>query len=256
MKKLSRQSSVMNHRRASAFTLLELLLAMALSLIVAATLALSLFTAFKAQTSANNAVNATREIATVGDLVQREVANALPPTPTPVGTGTVTLPGQNSSSTTGILIGPFEGLVDSVDFFETGPEPKATLQGDAREVSFLLVKDPQGNGNALVKRVTTNLLAATPTPDPDEVIARNVTDLEFSYFDGTAWNDTWDSTIAQLNAPINTIPFAVQITIEMAPLTKGGPVRRTIRMVPISAAKPLTQTTPTVTAPSTVTGLP
>jgi prepilin-type N-terminal cleavage/methylation domain-containing protein len=255
MKKTLRHFPPAACRNSGGFTLLELLLAMALSLIVAATLAAALFTAFKARTSANNAVDSTREIATVGDIVEREVANGLPPTPLPAGVGTVTLPGQNSSSTSGILIGPYEGLVDSVDFFESGPEPKAALQGDAREVSFLLIKDPQGTGQALVKRVTTNLLATTPTPDPDEVIARNVTSLEFSYFDGTAWNDTWDSTIAQLNAPINTIPFAVQITIEMAPLTKGGPVRRTNRMVPISAAKPTTQTTPTVTAPSTVTGL-
>ena len=134
-----------SHSRSAprGFTLLELLLAMALSLIVAAILAASLFTAFKARASAEDTVEATREIATVGDIVEREIANTLPPTPLPAGTGTVTLPGQNISATSGILIGPFEGLVDSIDFFTSGPEPKAATQGDVREVSYLLDKDPR-----------------------------------------------------------------------------------------------------------------
>ncbi len=236
------------------FTLLELLLAMALTVVVVAALAASLYTAFKARTGAVEAVESSREVSTAGDMMVRELENCLPPTGAPLNAGTIQ--GLSGANTTGTLIGSFEGLSDSVDCFVSGPEPKAATQGDVREVVYFLEPDPSGQGGTvLARRVTSNLLADQLLPDPDQVICRHVVSLQLSYFDGTDWNDTWDST-AQTGTLLNCLPVAVQITLELAPYKKGEPNRQTVRFVPMSAFKPQTQVVPTVTVSGgSVTGL-
>jgi type II secretory pathway pseudopilin PulG len=239
---------------AHGFTLLELLLALALTVVVVGALAASLYTAFRARTSAMEAVDSSREISTAGDTMARELANCLPPTPPAANAGTIQ--GLSGGNTTGVLIGPFEGLVDSVDCFVSGPEPKAPTQGDVREVVYLVEPDPLGQGGTvLARRVTSNLLAQQLLPDPDEVVCRNVVSMHLSYFDGTDWNDTWDST-AQTGTLLNCLPVGIEITLELAPYKRGEANRETTRYVPMSAFKPQTQTVPTVTVSGgSVTGL-
>jgi prepilin-type N-terminal cleavage/methylation domain-containing protein len=236
------------------FTLLELLLALALTVVVVAALAASLYTAFRARTNAMEAVESSREISTAGDIIVRDLADCLPPTPPALNAGTIQ--GLSGANTTGTLIGPFEGLADSVDCFISGPQPKAPTQGDVREVVYLVEADPSGKGgNVLARRVTSNLLAQQLLPDPDEVICRNVVDMHLSYFDGTDWNDTWDST-AQTGTLLNCLPVAIAITLDLAPYKRGEPNRETVRYVPMSSFKPQTQTVPTVTVTGgSVTGL-
>jgi type II secretory pathway pseudopilin PulG len=241
-------------RGAAGFTLLELLLALALTLVVVAALAASLYTAFRARTSAMEAVASAQEVSTAGDMMARELANCLPPTGAPLNAGTIT--GLSGANTTGTLVGPFEGLVDSVDCFVSGPEPKALTQGDVHEVVYLVEPDPTGQGGTvLARRVTSNLLAQQLLPDPDEVVCRNVVSLHLSYFDGTDWQDSWDST-AQTGTLLNCLPMGIEITLDLAPFKKGEANRETVRYVPMSAFKPQTQTTPTVTTSGgSVTGL-
>ena len=45
----------------------------------------------------------------------------------------------------------------------------------------------------------------------EQVLCRNVTSLNLSYFDGEGWVDEWDST-----ADANSLPLAVQIDIKIA----------------------------------------
>ncbi len=190
-----------------------------------------------------------RETTTAGDIIAHELADALAPTPPTLSAGTIQ--GLSGANTTGVIIGSFEGLVDSVDFFVSGPEPKANVQGDVREVVYLLEPDPnnKNGGQVLARRVYPNLLGSQKIALPDEVICRNVDTLHLSYFDGTDWNDTWDST-AETGTLLNCLPMAVEITIELAPVHKGGDVRQTVRYVPLSCFKPQTQTVPTVTSNS------
>ena len=92
------------------------------------------------------------------------------------------------------------------------------MQGDVREIVFLLVPDPTASGGQmLVRRVYTNLLAQAIVTPPDQPICHNVQSIAFSYFDGVTWTDTWDST--QLS---NTLPIGVQITLTLAPTVAGG----------------------------------
>jgi type II secretory pathway pseudopilin PulG len=223
-----------------AFTLIEIILAMAITVVVTSALATVLYTAYHARANAMAAAETNRQTDLAGDILIRELGNALPPSTLTGGGGTiVSLPGSSAgASTTGTLVGPFEGTANTLDFFVSGSEAKANIQGDVREVYYQLEPDPSGGtGQVLTRQVTTNLLAAQVTPLPEEVICKNVVDLEFSYYDGSNWNDTWDST-----AQTNLLPMAVQVTLILAPVKAGGEQRMTLRVVPLSCAKPAAST--------------
>src|SRR3954471_11122903 len=66
--------------RASGFTLLELILAMAITCMLAMTLYATLRTAFRAQASATGAVEALRVAQVAMQMVGKDLSNALPPT--------------------------------------------------------------------------------------------------------------------------------------------------------------------------------
>ena len=217
-----------------AFTLIELVLALALTVSVAAILSGAMFTVFHAKNSINEALDQSRAGGNGADILPQELANCLPPTPSTTTTIRVSL---TSAGTTGSLIGPFEGLSDSVDFFTSGPEPKADLQPDVREVQYELLTDPDG-GQMLVRHVFTNPLATVTTQPPDVIVCHNVLSFALSYYDGTNWNDTWDSTQKS-----NALPLAVQITLELTPRHPNELTRLDTRMVPVICAVATSSTT-------------
>jgi prepilin-type N-terminal cleavage/methylation domain-containing protein len=206
-------------RAPRGFTLLELLLAVLLTAIIAASLASSLYIAFRARVSAQQAVDATRAVDAVGDVVSRDIASALPP-------------GQ----TTGALAGTFIGAIDSLDFYCTGPESKASVQGDCKYVQYAVVPNAtNASENDLVRYVTTNLLSPTLVDPTQETICRGVQSFSLSYFDGTNWNDTWDSS--QQN---NALPVAVQLTLVLLPPRAGADPIQTVCTVTLPCGVPNT----------------
>jgi type II secretory pathway pseudopilin PulG len=226
-----------NFQRKRAFTLIELLLALALTVTVVTLLTNAMFTAFRAKSSINNALDSAR----LGDpttLLVRELENALPPTPSAstnlanvIGLG----PSAISAEPTSVL-GPFYGFPDQIDFYTAGAEPKADLQPDVRHVQYALVSENNGK-KSLVRRVSTNLLASGEIVfDPDEILVTNVTSLTFQYYDGTnAFEQNWDST-----AKNNALPYVVQFTLELPAPTPTDPnkTRRLTHTIPLPCAQP------------------
>jgi len=89
------------------------------------------------------------------------------------------------------------------------------------------------------------------TPDPeDEILARNVKSLTMRYFDGTDWQDEWDSTTLG-----NVLPYAVEMTIEAyvdAARPGDAPsIYKVTRVFPMACAKPATDTSGAGAAPAT-----
>ena len=227
-------------RHSKAFTLLELILALTLTVGVTAILGSSLYTAFRAKGAIEKAVDAARASSTAADIIAHEIPLALPPSPSNAPSGEVQLPGSNTNLQNGTLIGPFEGTDQTLDYFISGNEPKADLQGDVREVIYLLVPDDTpatssvtAGTQLLVRRVETNLLQDNPDIPPDEILAKDVLNFTLQYYDGNDWYDAWDSTQQS-----NRLPLAVQFTIELAPLRPGQPSRIETRTVPLPLATP------------------
>jgi prepilin-type N-terminal cleavage/methylation domain-containing protein len=206
-------------RTPQGFTLLELLLSVVMTAIIAASLAASLYIAFRARISAQQAVEATRAVDGVGDVVSRDLANALPP-----------------SQTTGALAGTFIGAIDSLDFYCTGQESKANVQGDCKHVQYAVVPNAtNASRNDLVRYVTTNLLSPTLLDPTQETICRGVQSFSLGYFDGANWNDTWDSS-----QQTNSLPVAVQLTLVLLPSRPDAEAIQTVRIIALPCGVPNT----------------
>ena len=213
--------------RYSAFTLLELLVALAMAAIIAGSLYSGLRIGFRARTSAEAEVEPIRTAELATALLRADF--------------------ESARATTGTLSGAFVGTdntgnsglaADSVDFYTLGnpTDPVATAAAasagtnagpasmvgptngpvatsEARRVQIGLAPyaGPNGAGEqVLVRRVITNLLSQVEPEPYEEILCRGVRALNIRYFDGTTWQDSWDST--QLE---NNIPSAVELTLEL-----------------------------------------
>jgi prepilin-type N-terminal cleavage/methylation domain-containing protein len=227
-------------RTRRGFTLLELIVAMGIMVLVATTLVTTITSAFTLKKSAENAVDATRGNEVVGDIFATEVANALQPSAYSVDTMTSVATAAAAGITADTAIpwycnGPFMGDSNQVTFYTSGTEPRGTVQGDVRYVEFGLAQQKDGT-NALVRRQRVNLLAL-PEEQPEntglveEVLIQHVESVEFQYFDGSAWQATWDTTTNE-----NRLPYAVSMQLQLSPRTEGGPVQVLRRVATVIGA--------------------
>jgi len=189
-----------HRRKASAFTLLEVLVATALISILAGSLYATLGIAFKARRSALASVEPVRKADLALGLLGEDLRSAAVPN--------------------GILAGPFVGQdaaddlghgADSLAFYGTTRSPEAAEGiGDIKKVELLCEPSGDGKTQVLVRCVTANLLPPTAVEPQREIICRNVYAFNLRYFDGADWLDTWDSTTVN-----NVLPSAIEVTLQL-----------------------------------------
>ncbi len=105
--------------------------------------------------------------------------------------------------------------------FDANPDPTNTTGfSDLRRISYWLV-DGVGLARQEFLQVTSddefNLVPPNVPNEASYVIAEEVKSVTFSYFDGQAWQDTWDGTEvgSDLQTPIGP-PVAIAITLGLA----------------------------------------
>lgn len=187
----------------SAFTLLEILVALSLMAVLAGGLFAALHIGFSARERAEASLAPVRTATVALELLRRDVESAPPPT--------------------GILRGAFTGTdglaeigtapADAVSFYAVSGDPESGAP--IRKLEFLLASDGEGGLN-LVRHTTSNLLAPE-TPEPvEETLCRHVKEFNLRYFDGSAWQDSWDSTLAG-----SVLPPAIEARLVIHD-TRGG----------------------------------
>ena len=225
---------------ARAFSLLELLVALSMATIIAGSLYSALRIGFRARATAEAAVEPVRTAELATALLRADFESAMP------ARGTLAGPFVGADSTGGAGLS-----ADTVEFFTlgnpsdafgaaaaaaglpapgsgagvgaggmNGAAPAPPLPSEVRKVQIGLVEYPGPGGVAesvLVRRVTTNLLSQVEVEPEEEVLCRGVRAVNFRYFDGLTWQDTWDSTLAD-----DHIPAAVEMVIELDRSTEGG----------------------------------
>ena len=201
------------------FTLFELLVALAMSVLIAGVLGASLYTAFHAQARVDRVVNANVGIDAALDSLCADLGDVVPP----------------HSGTGNTLAGPFQGNNQSLSFYACGLEPGAVVQGNMRLIQIGVAPAPGGGGVQLVRQVTTNLLATVAATPPPAVLCNHVTSFRISYFDGTNWDESWDSMQTQ---PANALPLAVRLTLVVTPAPGVPPIEEQ-RLVPLACAQPM-----------------
>jgi len=199
----------------SAFTLIEMMIALAVFAIVLAAINEVFWGALhlrnKTVESIDNALPKERALA----IIRSDLINIVPPggkfftaftttgaTTNANGMAMNIMPGQSSPEFT-----TSNGVIDD-----------SSGWGDIQRVSYQLMNSANGGGRDLYRIVTRNLLpSAQQTSDQQQQsILNGVQSVYFSYHDGTTWKEIWDSTNEVL-----VLPRAIKVEIQMASLERG-----------------------------------
>ena len=195
---------------AAAFTLIEMILAIGVASIVLIAANAAFFTALHLRDATADAVDAASPIDQSLTLLRRDLQCAVTP------------------KASGVLSGDFKiGNVTSTGISEpvaaeiytaTGALSENAPWGDIQRVTYELKNSTSGgNGRDMYRSVTRNLLTET-TPDvEDQLMIRGVDSVQFSAYDGSQWNDSWDTT--DTTSANTNLPVAVRVDIQ---LTSSG----------------------------------
>jgi type II secretion system protein J len=221
---------------ASAFTLIEILLALGVSAIVLAAIGGVFFSAMRLRDRTMMMLDEAAPMQQALALLRRDLKGAVPPGGMMAG-----------SLQSGVVSGNFGQNMDGIELYtSTGVVRDNAPWGDIQKVTYQL--QPSANtralGKDLIRSVTRNLLNTTVEEAEDQWLMGNVQDLRFAYYDGIDWRDTWDSTMGVTN-----LPNAVRVRIQMA--DANGP--KDINQDPIELIVPLVSQSRTNAAQTTAT---
>jgi len=209
----------------SAFTLLEMLLALAVSAIVVAAIGGVFYSALRLRNSAATALDEKAPLYQALALLRRDLQNALPPSGGMASNLTLNSLGGGMSQNAAIQFSTSTGTM-KLD----SPSP------DVQQVAYELRPSSQAGrsaGNDLIRTVIRNPLGTTLESE-EQFLLGNVESLEFSCYDGIDWRPSWDTSMGNTN-----LPSAVKVLIKLAGQNNSEsqarePIEMVIPMVTLS----------------------
>lgn len=192
----------------AGFTLIEVILALAICSIVLIVISSVFAGALKLQESASASVERSLPIERAMNQLRRDLKNAVPPG------GMLAGPMQSGSLISGLDSG------DGIQIYTTtGLMTANTPWNEIQMVTYGLQSSANSTngGKDLIRTVTRNLLATGPQDEDDQDLASGVESLKFSYFDGANWLDTWDDSTE------TNLPVAVRVNVQMAATDASAP---------------------------------
>ncbi|HEY0455776.1 MAG TPA: type II secretion system protein GspJ [Verrucomicrobiae bacterium] len=209
----------------SGFTLLEMLLAIAICAVVLVAINAVFFGALRLRNRAAQSIEEDLPMQQALRIMKRDLQGIVPPGGT--------LAGPFQTATAGGAMGQPPG---STGFHTcTGVIDETSPFSDIQKVAYYLKPAvEQTIGQDLVRAVTRNLLSSVQEQPVEQWIMGGVQRMQMSYFDGASWRDTWDSTTPDLTTgATNLVPKAIKVQIEMA-VANGQPRRTPVELlVPI-----------------------
>jgi len=180
------------------FTLLELIVAIALMDIIAVTLYSSMYTGFRAKKKSQAILKPFQSIIPAFEFIRKDLTSAARPD--------------------GILAGVFSGEnvsgqksqdADTLSFYTCSYQPETDeVSSNIVHIEYVLKNDTQRNQIVLKRLITKNILSPTEADPEEEVICRGIAGLDMKYYDGSSWVDEWDSSEQD-----NQLPWGVQVTL-------------------------------------------
>jgi general secretion pathway protein J len=186
------------------FTLLEVLIAVAIFSIVLVAINTVFYSAMRLRTKTIEGIEMTVPMERAIAIIKRDLESIVPPG---------VLAGNLSSPALSIERGM--DPLGSVELF-TGSAVinDASPFGDIQKVTYYL-KMPEdalnSAGKDLFRGVTRNLLATIQDEPEEQWLMENVENLEFAFYTGTEWREVWDA-----NAQETALPRAIRVQIDLA----------------------------------------
>lgn len=203
-----------------AFTLIEMILAIGVAAIVLLCITGVLFAALGMRQATEDVVSAAAPLDQTMTYLRRDLQCVVTPT-----NGTSKF--LSGSFKLGSLTSPgIAGNVQVAMFTATGALGADAPWGDIQYVTYEL-RSPAagaGAGQDLYRSVTRNLLAASTPTVAEQLMMNGVESIKFSGYDGSAWQDNWDTS--SLTAVNTNLPLAVRVEIQLTGnnRTPGDPV--------------------------------
>ncbi len=207
-----------------AFTLIELMVALAVSAVILVIINSILFGAIHLREKTAEAVTQTLPVDRAVAIMKQDLLGILPAN-TKSSNSLVRLMGTDA-----VVTGLAQPL--GVEIYCVGQISDEVPWGDIQKVDYWL--QPPTNrtdvpGKDLIRGVTRNLLSATPIqPEQQQVLLSGVQNLQFSFFDGTNWNDTWSTTLTNIPIAIKT---SISFASDKAGAVASAPVQFTVPVV-------------------------
>jgi type II secretion system protein J len=191
----------------SAFTLMEMVLAIGISAIVLISVCAVFFSALRLRDATENAVDNETPVDQATSTMERDFECVVTPTN---GTSKV----LSGDFRVGNIISAGSGEPVAIEMYTaTGELDDKEPWGDIQKVTYELRDPVSGSpGKDLVRSITRNLLSPT-TPDvEDQWMMSGVQNLTISCYDGAQWWNTWDTT--GLTSANTNLPVAVRVDIQ------------------------------------------
>ena len=241
-------------RAAGGFTLIEVLLAVAIFAIVLAAMNTVFFSALHLRQKTTTALDESLPLNQALAMLRRDLRGTMPPggvlaasfrsgflgTAAGMGTGMGTSPssGMAGTTTSAALNNNNMGLAlahgVSLEFFTTtGAINDDAPWGDIQKVAYMLrdpLDRPEAKGKDLVRSVTRNLLAPAVEEPVVQWLIGDVEQWDVWCYDGMNWRESWDTTLSDTN-----LPAALRISFQLA--AKNGENLRNV--APVEMVIPL-----------------
>ena len=135
--------------------------------------------------------------------------------------------------------------IGSTDIYTCTGSIDGTLPwADIQKVTYLL-RNPtnftSATGKDLVRSVTRNLLPSIDEVPFEQFLMPDVERVVFTFYDGTSWRDSWDTTTADLTTGLtNNLPKAIKVQIDLAETDEEARTTATRRnKMPVQIVVPL-----------------
>lgn len=191
--------------RSPGFTLIEVILALAVSAVVLLAIQPVFFGALRLRNATDRRLGDDLALQHTLDLVAADLRGLMLPGGTLAGEFQTDLSLGLNSFSDGTPVGP-EFATSSARIDATTPF------SEVQRVSYKLLPATDGSpGQTLVRSVNRNLLTYSTEEPVDTPVLDRVNSAGFEYFDGTDWTDSWDSSAT------GTLPSAVRFWLQREP---------------------------------------
>ena len=228
-------SEGLTYRKSQAFTLMEVMLAVAVCAVVLVAINGVFFSALRLRARTSAALDDSASIELALSVMRRDLANAVAPGGVLAGTLQSGVVSGTLSENNGIELYTSTGLTSEADSF-----------GDIQRVTYQLqppANPTSARGNDLIRGTTRNLLSVS---DEEEYrwLLGGIEQLEFAYFDGSTWQPSWDSTLGATN-----LPSAIRVRIHLASESSASVLarRQPVELVVPLIVQARASSTPTTT---------
>ena len=215
------------------FTLLEVIAAVIIASVIVLSLYSSVRIAFKTRSRLNESVDAHRFVQSTIERIRADIVGIAPADgvlfDTFEGTNEIGSGGSNADSLRFVTNADSGSIsYDDLDLSSRGmaaydDRDEGSVSADVYEVEYV-VERIDGT-DRLLRRVTRNLLAQVEVEPEEQVLAPDVRELNFRYYDGTDWYDEWDSTQRD-----NGLPLAIEVRLNVAHNDRTQPAFTLVRI--------------------------